>query len=65
MAREPETYRALIDDIRARCGDKGILSVTDVSRYCGKTREWVRNNLGITGDGIPTVTLAMKLATWK
>lgn len=65
MPREPETYREHLEDILTFFGNKRILSVTDVAKYLGKTRNWTRDHFGISKDGITAVSLANKLAKFS
>ena len=59
MARENETYRLELEQILATFGDKRILSVTDVAGYVGHSRRWCREHLGVSGDGVTAVKLAL------
>lgn len=60
MARETETYRAELEQIIEYFNGKRILTVSDVSRYVGHSRAWVRN-MGITAD-ISATNLANRLS---
>lgn len=62
MPREPETYRMELEQILAAFGDKRILSVSEVARYLGRSRKWCRDHLGISGDGVTAVKLALTLS---
>ena len=63
MARENETFRAELEQIRNVFGMKSILTVTDVSRYTGRSREWVRKRYGISGKkGMTAVELAQAIS---
>ena len=63
MARENETYRLELEQILAAFGGKRVLSVTDVAGYVGKSRDWCREHLGISGkDGVTAVKLALILS---
>lgn len=62
MSRENETYRLELEQILAACGNKRVLSVTDVSAYLGRSRKWCRDHLGIDGDGVTAVKLALILS---
>jgi hypothetical protein len=62
MPREPETYRLELEQILAAFGSKRILSVTDVAGYLGRSRKWCREHLGISGDGVTSVKLALILS---
>lgn len=64
MARENETYRAELEQIRKVFGMKNMLTVTDVANYTGRSRNWVRQRFGINGkDGITAVKLAHELSS--
>jgi hypothetical protein len=64
MARENETYRAELEQIRNVFGMKNLLTVTDVANYTGRSRNWVRQKFGISGkDGITAVKLAYELSS--
>lgn len=64
MAREKETYRLELEQILAYFGDKRILTLTDVATYVGKTRDWTRSHLGVTGEGVTAVKLAYILSNF-
>jgi len=64
MARENETFRAELEQIRTVFGMKSILTITDVANYTGRSRNWVRQKFGINGkDGITAVKLAHELSS--
>jgi len=64
MARENETFRLELEQIRATFGVKNLLTVTDVATYTGRSRNWVRQKFGINGkDGITAVKLAQVLSS--
>lgn len=63
MGRERESYRPIIEDLLVFTGGKRMLTVSDVSRYTGRSRDWCRDKLGVRGDtGITVQALAIKLA---
>ncbi len=62
MAREPETYRLILESLLTASDGKRILSQTDVARLLSKSRGWVINRLKVSGGGIAIEALAMKLA---
>lgn len=62
MPRENETYRLELEQILSAFGNKRILSVTDVAGYVGRSRKWCRDHLGIDGDGVTAVKLALLLS---
>lgn len=57
-------YRECLADVLAYTGGKRILTVSETSRMLGKSRQWVRERLGITGMGITAQALAWKLASF-
>ena len=62
MAREPETYRLILESLLTASKGKRILSQTDVARHLNKSRGWVIKRIGIKNGGIAVEALAMKLA---
>lgn len=62
MAREHEAYRDILEDIYRRCGDKALLTRTEVARYLGIDRRTVAKRFAIGTDGITAPALARKLA---
>lgn len=62
MARENETYRLELEQILAVFNGKRVLSVSDVASFTGRSRKWCREHLGITGDGVTAVKLALLLS---
>lgn len=63
MPRENETYRLELEQILAAFGDKRILTVSDVAGYLGKSRDWCRDHLGISGKhGVTATKLAFILS---
>lgn len=62
MAREPETYRIILEGLLTASEGKRILNQTDVSRILNKSRGWVIKRIGIKNGGIAVEALAMKLA---
>ena len=62
MAREPETYRLILESLLTASDGKRILNQTDVSRILNKIRGWVIKRIGIKNGGIAIEALAMKLA---
>lgn len=63
MARENETYRLELEEIRNRFGGKAILSAGEVSEYTGRCRSWCREKLGVGKEGITAVMLAKTLSS--
>lgn len=59
MAREKETYRAELEEILRYFGERKILTVTDMTKYLGKSREWVQAH--ISNKPITAVQLAYAL----
>lgn len=57
MAKEAPTYRDELEEIVKFFGSKRILTVSDVAKYTGRTRDWTREKLGVCGD-ITVVALA-------
>lgn len=55
-------YRDTLGSVLAFTGGKRILTVSETSRFLGKSRPWVREKLGVTGLGITAEALAWKLA---
>lgn len=45
MPREKECYRIVLERLDAAFPNKAILSISDVSKYTGRSREWVRKKL--------------------
>ena len=62
MAKEPETYRLILEGLLTASKGKRILSQTDVARHLNKSRGWVIKRLKVGGGGIAVEALAMKLA---
>ena len=62
MAREPETYRIILEGLLTASEGKRILNQTDVSRILNKSRGWVIKRIGVSNGGIAIEALAMKLA---
>jgi len=62
MAREPETYRLILESLLTAFKGKRILSQSDVARHLNKSRGWVIKRLKVGGGGIAVEALAMKLA---
>lgn len=62
MAREPETYRIILEGLLTASEGKRILNQTDVSRLLNKSRGWVIKRIGVSNGGIAIEALAMKLA---
>ena len=62
MARENETYRLELEQILAEFNGKRVLSVSDVAGYVGRSRKWCREHLGIGGEGVTAVKLALILS---
>ena len=60
--KEPPTFRLELEQILARFDGKSMLTITDVSTYLGRSRKWCRDHLGMTGDGITAVNLALRLS---
>lgn len=60
MAREAPTYRDELEEILKFFGGKRILTISDVARYLGRTRDWTREKFGVCGD-VTVVALAHKL----
>lgn len=56
-------YRETLADVLAQTGGKRILTVSETSRLLGKSRQWVRERLGVNGMGITAHALAWKLAS--
>lgn len=63
MAREPAAYRNVLEDLLSFFEGKRHLTVVDVSRYTGRTREWCKERYSIDPKaGISTAVLAYKLS---
>lgn len=62
MAREHEAYRFILEDIYNRCGDKALLTLSEVARYLGIDRRTVTKRFGIGPAGITVPALARMLA---
>lgn len=60
MMVKQEEYQAELDEI-IRATGKRVLSQADVVAYTGRSRDYVREHLGITGNGITATRLARKL----
>lgn len=63
MAKEPAAYRNVLEDLLAFFDGKRLLTVVDVARYTGRTREWCKARYAIDPKaGISTAVLAYKLS---
>ena len=63
MSRENATYRDELEPLLEFFGNKRVLSVSDVSRYTGRSREWCKSTYGIDpAVGISVISLAHKLS---
>lgn len=61
--REKEAFRDTLEDILSFFGGKRVLTVTDVSKYTGHSRDWCRKTYGIDAAlGISAVKLARMLS---
>lgn len=63
MALEAPGYRENLADLLEFFNGRRMLTLTDVCRYTGRDRRWVRERLGVqpkTGVSVPT--LARRLA---
>ena len=59
---EPECYRLVLESLLKSGKGKRIWTQTDCVREFNRSRNWVRNRLGVTKKGITVEALAMKLA---
>ena len=55
-------YRPMLESLLKVGKGKRIWTQTDCAREFNRSRNWVRNRLGVTKDGITVEALAMKLA---
>lgn len=62
MARERDSYRDILEDIYRRCGEKALLSRTEVAKYLGIDRRTAAKRFDVGPDGITAPALARKLA---
>ena len=63
IAQRENEHRLELEQINTRFGGKSLLTVTDVSRYTGRSREWVRKRYGISGKkGMTAVELAQAIS---
>ena len=60
MAREKPTYRLELEQLIAFFPDKRLLTISDVAKYLGRSRNWVREN--VTREDVSTIWLANWLA---
>ena len=60
MAREKPTYRLELEQILAFFPGKRLLTISDVAKYLGRSRNWVREN--VTREDVSTIWLANWLA---
>lgn len=63
MPREKPTYRLELEELTRYFGPRRILTVTDVANYTGRSRNWCREHLGCSYDGMTVVQLAHALTT--
>jgi hypothetical protein len=59
--KEAPTYRFELEQLLDYFGGKRVLSVSEISRYVGKSRKWCRETLGVSHD-TSIVSVAKKLA---
>lgn len=63
LSREKPNYRFILADIDERTGGKRILSVSDVAKYTGKSRDWCKLHIPFNSDNeIHAVALARHFA---
>lgn len=60
--REPETYRTELEQALSFFGSKRVLMLKDVTEYTGMSRDWCREHLGVTKEGISINTLAHRMS---
>lgn len=63
MAREKPTFRAELEEILKYFGDKRILTVADMSKYTGMSRDWVNSHIG--NKAMTAVQFAYALTNMK
>lgn len=61
MGREKAEYRDNLEDLLAYFAGRRLLTVSDVARYTGRSRCWVRDNLMPGMQDISAATLARRL----
>ena len=59
--REKADYRDNLEELTRYFGNKRLLTIKDVSEYCGRTWSYVKKTYEIDKDGITTVSLARKM----
>lgn len=62
MAREKEAYRDNLERINEAYPDRELLSVTDVSKFVGRCRDWCKRNYPFKSNFISKATLARELS---
>lgn len=62
MARERESYRAILEDLLTFNQQKRLLSTADVARYLGIDWHRAKKLFGLGKDGITAPDLARRLA---
>ena len=61
MSREKEGYRDQLEALITFYGSDRMVSQQQVADYAGKSRRWVKDNLGIGRYGVTLPILARKL----
>ncbi len=59
--RELEAYRDNFESLQAFFGPKRLLTASDVARYTGRDRRFVKELYDIPKEGITVPTLARKM----
>lgn len=62
MGREPQNYRAELEQILEHFDGKRLLTRTEAAAYLGKSVDYCRDRMHITKDGVSAQALAMFLA---
>lgn len=64
MARESETYRLELEQLRIAFPNKAVINRTELQEYTGKGRVWL-NSHGFTQKDYTLVYVASKLSKLK
>ena len=61
MPREKEGYRDNMEALLEYFGDRRLLSIADVAKYCGRDRRFVIKRFGLDKNGIMLPVLARRM----
>lgn len=61
MARENETYRLELEQLRNRFPNQAIINRTELMEYLGRNRTWLDNH-GFSGKDFTLVQVAHRLS---